>query len=216
MKYSTLFIDLDDTLYINEDGLWAAIKERMSQYMIEKLDIPAEKVPDLREHYYATYGTTLRGLQHDFHVDADEYLRYVHDIPLDRYLKPDPELKELLLKIPQKKWIFTNADSDHAIRVLDVLGVRDAFEGIIDVRAMGFLCKPDIQVYRLALSHAGNPAPQNCVMFDDSEKNLRPAKELGMTTVLVNNLSENGSGVADYQIPTIKKIPEILPEIFER
>ena len=42
MKYSTLFIDLDDTLYINEDGLWAAIKERMSQYMIEKLDIPAE------------------------------------------------------------------------------------------------------------------------------------------------------------------------------
>jgi FMN phosphatase YigB (HAD superfamily) len=52
MRFSTLFFDLDDTLYPNSTGLWNAIKHRMTLYMHERLGIPAEKVPQLISKIY--------------------------------------------------------------------------------------------------------------------------------------------------------------------
>src|SRR6266545_4491981 len=63
MRFTTLFIDLDDTLYPSSTGLWHAIKERMNLFMRERLYIPEAEIPSLREQYFNTYGTTLRGLQ---------------------------------------------------------------------------------------------------------------------------------------------------------
>ena len=48
MRFTTLFFDLDDTLYPSKTGLWPAIKDRMNQYMIERLGIPEPDVPFLR------------------------------------------------------------------------------------------------------------------------------------------------------------------------
>ncbi len=62
MRFSTIFFDLDDTLYPSSSGLWKAIKERMNIYMRDMLHIPEDEVPALREQYYKMYGTTLRGL----------------------------------------------------------------------------------------------------------------------------------------------------------
>ena len=107
MPFTTLFFDLDDTLYPNSAGLWAAIRERMSLYMIERLKLPAEEVPGLRRFYYETYGTTLRGLQKHYHIDAEDYLAFVHDLPLETYLEPDAEARPILLSLPQERWIFT-------------------------------------------------------------------------------------------------------------
>jgi pyrimidine 5'-nucleotidase len=138
MSYTTLFFDLDDTLYPGSNGLWALIRERMGWYMVEVLGLPESEVPALRRKYYETYGTTLRGLQIHHQVDVDDYLHYVHDLPLEQFLQPNPELRALLLSLPQQRWIFTNADADHARRVMSVLGVQDCFTGIIDIRAIGF------------------------------------------------------------------------------
>ena len=63
MRFSTLFFDLDDTLYPASTGLWHAIKERMNMFMHERLCLPEAEIPALREQYFKTYGTTLRGLQ---------------------------------------------------------------------------------------------------------------------------------------------------------
>ncbi|KAA8518916.1 hypothetical protein F0562_016310 [Nyssa sinensis] len=46
-------------------------------------------------------------------------------------LKPDPVLKTLLLSLPIRKVIFTNADKVHALKALRRLGLEDCFEGII-------------------------------------------------------------------------------------
>jgi hypothetical protein len=82
MNYSTIFFDLDDTLYPKTSGLWGAIRERMGVFMVERLGLPAEEVPIIRKTYFETYGTTLRGLQIHYHVNSDEYLSYVHDLHL--------------------------------------------------------------------------------------------------------------------------------------
>ncbi|HLE13303.1 MAG TPA: hypothetical protein VI776_01040, partial [Anaerolineales bacterium] len=92
MPYTALFIDLDDTIYPNTSGLWGAIRERMTLFMHERLGLSPEVTPELRRSYVDNYGTTLRGLQIHYQVDPWEFLAYVHDLPLEVYLQPDPYL----------------------------------------------------------------------------------------------------------------------------
>lgn len=213
MPFTTLFCDLDDTLYPNTNGLWSAIRERMAVFMRERLNLPQDEIPVLRRTYFETYGTTLRGLQIHHQVDASEYLAYVHDLPLEEFLNPDPAVRVMLLGLPQRKWIFTNADSDHAGRVLETLGLSDCFSGIVDVRALGYLCKPDVKAYYRALSLAGESDPQRCVLLDDAPRNLEPARGLGFTTVLVGSRDPHPS--ANYAIPCLKDLPQVMPQLYE-
>jgi putative hydrolase of the HAD superfamily len=212
MNYTTLFFDLDDTLYPAGNGLWEEIQNRMNRYITDRLNIPPEKTAGLRKHYYLTYGTTLRGLQHNHRVDPDEYLAFVHDLPLDRYLRPDPPLRELLGRLPQKKWIFTNSDKFHAGRVLKTLDLSGCFDGIIDIYALDYSCKPEPAAYQRALSLAGKIEPDCCIFFDDSPRNLGPARELGITTILVGR--DGPDPAACLSIPSLFDLPEKMPELF--
>jgi putative hydrolase of the HAD superfamily len=125
MQITTIFFDLDDTLYPARVGLWKAIKERMNDYMRRHLDIPENEIPPLREKYFLQYGTTLRGLQAHHNIDTQEYLAYVHDLPLRDYLIPDPDQRSIIASLQTRNLIFTNADLPHAQRVLAQLGLRD-------------------------------------------------------------------------------------------
>jgi pyrimidine 5'-nucleotidase len=213
MRYTTVFFDLDDTLYPVEAGLWEAIRSRMSQYMVERMGLPAEQVDAMRKSYLNTYGTTLRGLQHNFQIDSDDYLAYVHDLPLHKFIKPDPAVREMLLSLPRQRWIFTNADAAHARRVLTTLNLEGCFDGIVDVKAMGFLNKPDPLAYKCALEIAGVKDPGSCVLIDDAARNLGPARQMGFTTVLVNPSFQNNS--AEYHITSIVDLPKALPELWQ-
>jgi len=213
MLFTTLFFDLDDTLYPSSTGLWNAIRDRMSLYMHERLGLAWEEIPKLRRHYLETYGTTLRGLQRFYQVDTEEYLAFVHDIPLDQYLRPEPAVRTMLLGLPQKKWIFTNADADHARRVLAVLDLEGCFQGLIDVRALNFLSKPEKETYYRALTLAGAPEPGQCVLLDDSPRNLDPAREIGFTTVLISH--EVDDNAADFSIPRLTDLRRVLPVLWE-
>jgi len=212
MDYSVLFFDLDDTLYPNTNGLWEAIRDRLTDFMRDRLGFPPDEIPELRRSYFETYGTTLRGLQINHSVDADEYLAYVHDLPLENYIAPDPDLRALLVSLPQEKWIFTNADADHAKRVLTILGVQNCFTGIIDVRALGFLCKPERQAYQRSLSLVNGANPDHSVLFDDSLRNLEPAHQLGFTTVLIG--SSESHPQADYSAKNLIDLPQVFPQLW--
>ena len=212
MTWTVLFIDLDDTLYPKTNGLWEAIRLRMTDYLHDPLGFDPGEIQELRQTYYETYGTTLRGLQLHHDVDEDEYLAYVHDLPLEQYISPDPQLRSLLESLPQKKWILTNADADHASRVLQVLGIDDCFSGIIDVRALRFLCKPDRQAYVRALELAGETNPEKCVLLDDSIRNLIPAHQAGFTTVLVGSPQHHET--ADYSIQNLKDLPQVFNQLW--
>jgi len=212
MTYSHLFIDLDDTIYASGNGLWSAIGQRMNQFMVEILALPPEQVPSIRRSYFEIYGTTLRGLQIHHQVDADEFLAYVHDLPLREFLHPDPELGRLLQSLPQGKWIFTNADAAHAGRVLSALGVQDCFDGIIDIRRMDWHCKPEPAAYQQALLIAGENRPERCIILDDAPRNLKTARWMGFYTILVSR--HGPDPVAHLTIATLKQLPKAMPELW--
>ena len=196
MRFTTIFFDLDDTLYPSDSGLWLAIKERMNIYMREKLNIPAEQVSELREKYYRQFGTTTRGLQEYHNLDTQDFLAYVHDLPLKDYLTPNPHLRSVIASLPTRNLIFTNADVHHAERVLKTLGLRDLFETIVDVNAIAPYCKPMPDAFRIAMELAGETDPRSCVMIDDLPHTTRAAKELGMFSILMSAALTNGDANA--------------------
>ncbi|XP_014493235.1 uncharacterized protein C24B11.05 [Vigna radiata var. radiata] len=132
-KYDCLLFDLDDTLYPYSSGVCQQIAKNIEEYMIQKLGIEADKVAELNVPLYKTYGTTMAGLKaigYDF--EFDEYNSFVHGrLPYNVLLKPDPVLRGILQSLPIRKIIFTNADSNHAISALKILGLEDCFERII-------------------------------------------------------------------------------------
>jgi len=197
MRFTTLFFDLDDTLYPSSTGLWFAIKDRMTLYMIEQLGLPEKDVPLLREQYFKMYGTTLRGLQERHHVDKDDYLAFVHDLPLKDYLKPNPIVRDVIAALPTRNLIFTNADVLHARRVLAVLELDDLFETVVDVNAVAPYCKPMPESFAIAMELADEPDPRKCVMIDDLSRTTRAALNVGMASLLYgcNEPTEDASGV---------------------
>jgi pyrimidine 5'-nucleotidase len=184
MRFSTIFFDLDDTLYPSSTGLWHAIKDRMNMFMRERLCIAEGDIPTLREQYFKTYGTTLRGLQQHHRVETADYLAYVHDLPLQDFLKPNPVLRQVLESLPTRNLIFTNADIPHAQRVLKALELNDVFDTIVDVNAVAPYCKPMPESFAIAMELANEPDPRKCVMIDDLPRTTRAALEAGMASLL--------------------------------
>lgn len=196
MRFTTIFFDLDDTLYPPSTGLWQAIKERMNLYMRDHMDIAEEDIPTLREKYFREYGTTMRGLQANHNIDADEFLAFVHDLPLRDYLTPDPILRSVIASLPTRNLIFTNADSAHARRVLTALELDDLFDTIVDVNAVAPYCKPMPQAFEIAMRIAGENDPSKCALIDDIARTTRAAKEAGWFSVLAHNAYLKGDAHA--------------------
>ncbi len=204
--------DLDDTLYARATGLWPAIGQRITQYMVQRIGLEPSEAVALRHHYLEAFGTTLNGLRHDYGVDPDDYLGFVHDLPLDQYLQPSPELSEMLARLPLRKVIFTNADAPHARRVTERLGIAQHFERIIDLRALDFVNKPDPRAYAQALALTGAQAAE-CVFVDDAPRNLQPAHELGMLAVLVSPAGDPLPAGIDYQIDSVLELGALLARV---
>jgi putative hydrolase of the HAD superfamily len=184
MRFTTIFFDLDDTLYPSSNGLWQAIKERMNIYMLQQVGIPTKDVQLLREQYFKMYGSTLRGLQKHHHVNKDDFLAYVHDLPLQDYLTPNPILHDVIASLGTRNLIFTNADIPHAQRVLTALQLDDLFETIVDLNAVAPYCKPMPESFAIAMDLADEPDPRKCVMIDDLPRTTRAALNVGMASLL--------------------------------
>ena len=198
MKFTTIFFDLDDTLYPSNAGLWLAIKNRMNDYMRERMNIPADEIPALREKYFLQYGTTLNGLQKHHQIDVDDYLAYVHDLPLGDYLTPDPAQRSVIASLTTRNLIFTNADIHHAERVLAALNLRDLFSAIVDVNTVAPYCKPMPESFAIAMKLAGETDPSRCVMIDDLTRTTRAAKSTGMFSILFGETATNGDAHASF------------------
>jgi putative hydrolase of the HAD superfamily len=199
--------DLDNTLYPRSCGLMRAIGDRINLYMIERLGISLEEVSRKRDELLKVFGTTLNALRRFHPVDPDEYLDFVHDLPLNRYLHYEPALDQMLGSLKLRKVIFTNADAKHARGVLSHVGILHHFESIIDIHMLDFVNKPDRRAYLKALDFI-SAKPEQCILIEDSLVNVIPAGELGMTTVIVG--AESKADGAHYYIDRITDLQGLL------
>lgn len=177
--------DLDNTLYRADNGIFAQIESRMTDYVERLMGLPRDEARVVQKALYRVHGTTLNGLMREHGVDAEDYLAYVHDIELGD-LAPDGRLVAAISRLPGRRFVFTNGCRDHAARILARIGMTGLFEAVWDIRSMDFVPKPQAPAYASVVA-AGAVDPTHAAMFDDIPRNLVEARALGMTTVLVKN-----------------------------
>ena len=207
--------DLDNCLYPASTGLFDLIDERMGAYIQRLLDCDPGEARRVQKQHFHTHGTTLAGLMRHHGVDPHDFLDDVHAIPLDRVCRDD-RLGQAMARLPGRKFVFTNGDAPYARRVLEAIGVHDHFHELHDIHASELRPKPDPHGYALLCERFGID-PERALLVDDMAANLKPAKQLGMTTVWVDNGSERGShGAAeDFIDHRIDDVGEWLEQILE-
>lgn len=177
--------DLDNTLYPPSCNLFAQIDVKMRAFIAELLNVDGDEAYRLQKLYYRDHGTTLAGLMALHSVEPKRFLDFVHDIDVT-VVPPNPDLAAALERLPGRRLVFTNGTVAHAARVLNQIGIRDHVEEIFDIVHADFIPKPKRSTFeRFVRNHDIDPA--RAAMFEDLDRNLAPAHELGMTTVLVRS-----------------------------
>ena len=186
LQFSKFWIfDLDNTLYSGKTRVFDQIDKRMSKYISGKLNVSIVEAKEIQKKYFYKYNTTLNGMLKKHKIDANEFLEFVHDIDID-FLKKDLTLSEELRKLEGKKIIFTNGSKKHALNVIRKIGIEQHFDDIFDIVDCNFVPKPATEPYqKLVEKHKIDP--NLCVLIEDIARNLKPAYEMGMKTIWIEN-----------------------------
>lgn len=205
--------DLDNTLYPASADLFGLIDQRMTSFVQDLLELEWDAARAVQKDYFHNHGTTLSGLMAEHGVDPHQFLAHVHDIEMD-VLREDRRLVESVARLPGRKLIFTNGDADYARRVLAKLGLGESFEAIHDIHACAYTPKPQPQAYA-GMAAAFGIEPHESLFVEDMARNLKPAKAIGMTTVWINNGSEQDRAPDDraYVDYEVSDLGEWLHEI---
>ena len=187
----TWIFDLDNTLYPPEENIFSQIDQKMTSFIADNLEISNEEAFNIQKQNFIDHGTTLAGFMNSGNdkIDPDKFLEYVHDINLNS-LQEDNDLRKILLLLPGKKYIFTNGTKKHAENVLKKLNLENIFQSIFGIKEANYLPKPNLETYNLFLK-TYKIDPKTSIMFEDMGRNLIPAKELGMKTVLLERKLPN-------------------------
>ena len=190
----TWIFDLDNTLYPASCNLFALIDARMTDYIARLKACDRDEAYRHQKAYFRDHGTTLSGLIEEHDTDPHDCLDYVHDVALDR-IGHDVRLVDAIAALPGRKLVFTNGDASYAQRVLDRIGLGTSFEGVHDIHSMAYVPKPAPASYA-AMCARWDIDPKRALFAEDMARNLKPAKAIGMTTLWIDNGSDQASGEA--------------------
>jgi putative hydrolase of the HAD superfamily len=119
-----------------------------------------------------------------------------------------PEMVEALkrIKTRHRTGCITNNLPANAIgsasgRILYIAEVMALFDHIIESAKIG-LRKPDPRIYEMMIDALGVD-PKKCVYLDDLGVNLKPARDMGMTTIKVVS---SGQAIAELEAATGLKL----------
>ena len=187
-SFQNWIFDLDNTIYDINLGLFKKISNRITDFIMSKYSLDIDQAKKIQKEYYLKYGLTLRGLIVEKKLEPEEFLDYVHDVEHPELEKNDQLISKIRI-LEGKKIIFTNATSRHAKKILKILELEDDFDQIIDIKDLEYIPKPDKRSYKKLLEclNLNKENLDKTIFFEDTVKNLIPAKELGITTVWMKN-----------------------------
>ena len=214
-KIKFWLFDLDNTLYSGDTKVFDQVDKKMSKFISEKLKVSLEEAKKIQKSYFHEYNTTLNGMIKNHDIDANEFLEFVHDVDLE-FLKKDEPLKKEIEKLKGKKIIFTNGSKAHASNVTSRIGIEQLFDGVFDIVDSDFYPKPSLEPYKKIIENY-KIVPEYCIFFEDIARNLKPAYELGMKTVWIENNEPWAAKYSDEEFVNYKtgSLTNFLKEINE-
>lgn len=202
--------DMDDTLYPPEQDVLGLVQARINAFVVDAVGLPADEAMVLQKSFLNEYGTSLAGLMANYAIDPEKFLREVHDVPLDG-LEPNPRLAAVLKRLPGRCFVFTNGARYHATRVLERIGISDCFEGVFAIEDADLVPKPAPATFRRMLDRF-DIDPRTAAFFEDTPKNLEPARALGMATILIGD--GRGRPIGDHVEHQAPDLLDFLTDLY--
>lgn len=182
---TTWIFDMDETLYPVGVGYLEDIVERFPHHVVKHYDMTLvqfhARVDILKKEVHDPMAALKQELDFKQHL-WDEDCRINNRYDLLPYCEKSDKLIE---KLVGRKILFTNASEDQVNAVMPYLKLGHHFDHTCANDKRGMRPKPMPEVYHELVERLG-VNPQECAMIEDGAKNLIPAHEMGMTTVLVN------------------------------
>ena len=214
-KINTWVFDLDNTLYSADSGIFQQVHVLMGEFVSKHLNINIKEAKEIQRKYYKQHGTTLRGMMDNHGVDPDDFLSEVHKLDYS-IIGPNIDLNEELKILEGRKIIYTNANLQHTVDVLEKLQLTNMFTDIFDIKKANYIPKPEISPYNQFIKDF-NIDPESTIMFDDIAKNLVPAKNVGFTSVWIDagyeNFSDDIASSKKYLDYETKNISNFLNQV---
>lgn len=235
-EVDTLIFDIDDTLYPVSSGFSDHRNSLVPKYMVEHLGFDSlEAAWELRNEYFKIYHSSNKGLimaeqdgklPEGKHFNKDDLDAYWADhLEFERYLPPSAELHKIFEELRATKLkmvLFSNSPRKYVLKCCDALQIRQFFpdDAIFALDEVLPACKPEAAAYQKVLDAIGSTAAK-CVMFEDSMKNVRATKALGMMTVLIQETMEGGEAgllgdFGDASDPSVDVVLENIVQMRER
>ena len=128
-------------------------------------------------------------------LDPQIYIDHLSQLDLTE-VTADPDLAVTLADLHGRKYIYTNAFTQHTRDVMERIGITDLFDGVFDISDAKYVPKPAIDSYR-RLCDLYDIDPTRAAMVEDIPGNLEPAAALGMTTVWVRADTDWAKGITE-------------------
>lgn len=201
--------DLDNTLYSEHTGLEIGVLKRINAFVAEYLGVAVDEVVRQRREGVKHYGTTLEWLMKEKGFsDVERYFLFIHPDNEADQLTQDKRLADTLKQMPYKKIILTNSPMEHAIRILQILGIESLFSGIYDIRFNQLVGKPHPDAFFRALDTEGLSVEET-VFIDDLPKYVQGYRDLGGRAILKDE-GDRFSHLGMERIKTVHELPAIL------
>jgi HAD superfamily hydrolase (TIGR01549 family) len=213
----TIFFDIGDTLYSNEDlekeyprklyDLLCSTKNISRDEAKALLKETTEKLKQTEKHVTKVRAMTELGYSraqcHEAFCTVDPY----------QFLSKDAQLDETIVKLSKKYklGILSNFKISHVKQILGALGLKDTYFSFWVTEDIVTEIKPALEPFQKAAELSGFTANECLYVGDSPSKDMRPAKEVGMTTVLVKvNPSDDDLANADAYITSVTELPSLL------
>lgn len=178
--------DLDNTLHDSSRAIFKVIDGKMTDAVAQCLDVDIDLANELRARYWKRYGATVIGLVKHHGVNAREFLRISHDFDAEPLVHSEPGLARKFSRLPGRKVLLTNAPHYYARSVLKTLGLLPYFDMIWSIdhmRLQGHIRpKPSRALMQQVVARLGT-RPDQVILVEDTLKNLKSARQLGLRTV---------------------------------
>lgn len=208
MKNKNLVFDLDATLYYVGDEIEKLCDKKVINFFTQKMNITNEQSEQVVKEVRSRYAYDVEALEGDFPFSKQEFLEEICNVDVSM-LVPDRELNDILHQLPQNKYILTDSIYHHVKDTLKAICVDESlFKGIFDAHDMAYTFKYRPESFKMFLQKYGLQAAE-CILFEDSIKNLRVAKSLGFITVLIRPEKIDDEAV-DYWFSDIKSALKAL------
>jgi putative hydrolase of the HAD superfamily len=210
------FFYLDNTLHDSSKAMFQSIDRSMTAAVISSLNVDLDTANQLRATYWKRYGATVIGMVRHHGVDARTFLDRSHDFAIAPLVHSETGLAYKLDRLKGRKILLTNAPLKYAREVLKTLGILHHFESLW---AIDHMClqgkikpKPSLSLMKQVLAKLNVPA-QQVVLVEDTLKNLKSARQVGMRTVHVfhpgtpfSTMSSGRSSYVDLRVNSLGKL----------